>query len=88
MLAIQPLFDTAVFLAALVGAVYRLLIFRIGRGGRIVRHAFRRVAVLCMLVDALGHKGIAVLGVFVIAGRPLDALGIAAVGVVFCVVFA
>ena len=41
-----------------------------------------------MLVDALGHKGIAVLGVFVIAGRPLDALGIAAVGVVFCVVLA
>ena len=41
-----------------------------------------------MLVDAACHKGIAALGVFVIAGCPLDALGIAAVGVVFCVVFA
>ena len=41
-----------------------------------------------MLVDTACHKGIAVLGVFVIAGRPLAALGIAAVGVVFCVVFA
>ena len=41
-----------------------------------------------MLVDAACHKGIAVLVAFVIAGRPRDALGIAAVGVVFCVVFA
>ena len=71
-----------------MGAVYRLLIFRIGRAGCVIRHAFCRIAVRRMLVDAACHKGIAVLVAFVIAGRPRDALGIAAVGVVFCVVFA
>lgn len=65
-----------------------LPIFRIGRAGCVVRYAFCQVAVRRMLVDAACHKGIAVLGVFVIAGCPLDALGIAAVGVVFCVVLA
>ena len=41
-----------------------------------------------MLVDALGHKGIAVLVVFMGTGCPLDALSIAAVGCVLWVVFA
>ena len=71
-----------------MGAVFRLPFLCVRRGRFIVGIAFLRVTVLVMLMDADCHKGIAVLIVFVIAGRPLDALGIAAVGVVFCVVFA
>ena len=65
-----------------------LPIFRIGRAGCVVRYAFCRVAVRRMLVDTACHKGIAVLGVFVIAGRPLAALGVTAILRMFGVVFA
>ena len=86
--AVQCLCDTAAFFAALVGTRSRLSIFRIGWDSCVVRYAFCQVAVLSMLVDALGHKGIAVLVVFMGTGRPLDALSIAAVGCVLRVVFA
>ena len=68
-----------------MAAVYRLSIFRIGRGGRIVRYAFHWVALVCMFMDALGNKGIAVLIVFMDTGCSLC---VAAVGCVLRVVFA
>ena len=87
-LAVQLFCDTAVFFAAFMGTRSRLSIFRIGRGSCVVRYACHWVALVCMFMDALGHKGIAVLVVFVRTGRPLDALSIAAVGCVLRVVFA
>lgn len=46
----------------------------------VVRHTFCRVAVLGMLVDTLGHKGVAVLIVFMVTGGSLCTFGVAAVG--------
>ena len=61
MLAVQFLFDTAAFLAALVGALGRL--GRVRWGSRIVRHTLRWVALVRMLMDAFFRKGIAKIAV-------------------------
>lgn len=71
-----------------MGTFCRLGFLRFGRDGRVAGHALCRVALVCMLMDALGHFRIAIVRMFMGAGRSLDALGIAAVGVVFCVVLA
>ena len=88
MLAVQGLCDTPAFLAAYMGAGSRLGFLRLGRGGGILRHAFCRVALRRMLVDALGHKGIAVLRVFMGTGDFRCPLGVAAAFVVLRVMFA
>ena len=84
-LAVQLFCDTAVFFAAFMGTRSRLSIFRIGRGSCVVRYAFHWVALVCMFMDALGNKGIAVLIVFMDTGCSLC---VAAVGCVLRVVFA
>lgn len=68
MLAIQLLCNAARFLAAHMGALGRLC--RVARRGRVPGFALR-VALRRVLMDAGFHKGIAVLGVLMIAGRPL-----------------
>ena len=70
-----------------MGTFCRLGFLRLGRGGRARGHALRRVALVCMLMDAVCHKGITVLGVFMAAWRSLAALGVAALVRVLWVVF-
>ena len=87
MLAVQGLCDTPAFLAAYMGAGRRLGFLRLGRGGGILQHAFCRVALRRMLVNALGHEFIAVLRVFMGTGDFLCPLGVAAAFVMLGVVF-
>ena len=94
-LAVQLLCDTAAFLAAFMSAGRRLLFLRLRRGGRIAGHTFSlrsfrsflRVALRAVFMDALSHEGITVLGVLVAAGRPIAALGVAALRRMLRVVF-
>ena len=88
MLAVQFLCDTPAFLAARMGTFGRLPLLCAGRGRLIAGNTFLRVTVLVMFMNALGHKGIAVLGVFVIAGCSRRSLRVAAVRVMLRVVFA
>ena len=88
MLAVQGLCDTPAFLAAYMGAGSRLGFLRLGRGGGILRHAFRRVAIRAVFMGAACHKGITVLGMFMGTGDFRCPLGVAAAFVVLRVMFA
>lgn len=62
------------------------MLLRLGRGGGVIGrafrlrrlHAFLRIALRTVFVDALGYEGIAILRVLVAARRSLAALGVAA----------
>ena len=88
MRAVQRLFHTAAFLTALVGTCNWLLILRIGRVIRVLRHAFLRIAVFCMPMSTILCQLIAIFVVFMSTEGTLRGLRITALGGMDRVVFA
>ena len=71
-----------------MGTFCRLRFLRFGRDGRVAGHALYRVALVCMLMGALGHFRIAIVRMFMGAGRSRRLLGVAALAVMLGVMFA